>query len=234
MAFPLRFTDGRSVGRQLGKIVCIGRNYAAHARELDNAVPETPLLFIKPATSAVALAEPIRVPSGRGAVHFETELALLIDRPLSHATPDQALAAIAGMGLALDLTLREVQAELKRQGHPWERAKGFDGACPLSDFVPVDGSEVAWQQLHFSLTIDGEPRQQGDTSLMLFDVAALLVEMSRSFTLEPGDVILTGTPEGVGELPGDAELTLELGASLAVTTRTVAGDMPGQGREAPA
>lgn len=226
MAFPLRFTDGRPVGRDLGKIVCIGRNYAAHARELDNEVPTMPLLFIKPATSAVELGEPVRVPSGQGAVHFETELALLIGQPLRCATPEQTLDAIVGMGLALDLTLRDVQTDLKRQGHPWERAKGFDGACPLSDFMPVEGRDVAWQQLRFSMAIDGELRQQGDTSLMLFDVPALLAEMSRSFTLEPGDVILTGTPEGVGELPTNAELTLELGAALAVTTRTVAGTTP--------
>nr|WP_298411853.1 fumarylacetoacetate hydrolase family protein [uncultured Halomonas sp.] len=216
MRFVSRFTDGRSFDQPLGKIVCVGRNYAEHAKELNNPVPSTPLLFIKPATSAVMLEEPITIPAERGGVHFETELALLIDETLTGASAQEAEKAVAGIGLALDLTRRDVQARLKEKGHPWEIAKAFDGACPLSSFVAIE-SAPDWNSLVFSLDIDGERRQSGYTSDMLFQIPTLLAEMSRHFTLEPGDVVLTGTPAGVGPLPPGAELhfILEAGESHA-------------------
>ncbi|MFC0267859.1 fumarylacetoacetate hydrolase family protein [Kushneria aurantia] len=220
MVFQPMFSDGQPAAQPLGKIVCVGRNYAAHARELGNDVPDAPLLFIKPATSAARLEEPIRVPRHLGEVHFETELALLIGRPLRRVRPEQALAAIAGIGLALDLTLRDVQAELKAKGHPWERAKAFDGACPLSRFVALEGREIDYADLHFSLSINGERRQSGHSANMIFGVAELLCEMSKSFTLEPGDVVLTGTPEGVGPLPEKARLELELSDHMTIATRS--------------
>lgn len=123
-------------------------------------------------------------------------MALLVSQRLCRARPEKVLEAIAGIGLALDLTLRDVQSRLKDKGHPWERAKGFDGACPLSDFVPFDPEHMDLDDLRFSLTIDGERRQAGHTALMLFKAAELLADMSHSFTLEPGDVILTGAQKG--------------------------------------
>ena len=203
----------------LGKIVCVGRNYAEHARELDNPVPSAPLLFIKPATSAVPMAHDIAEPFTRGEVHFETELALLIGKRLSGASAEAAQQAVAGLGLALDLTLRDVQSQLKEKGHPWEIAKAFDGACPLSPFVALH--EVPdWAALRFTLDIDGERRQTGETRDMLFAIPELLAEMSRHFTLQPGDVVLTGTPAGVGPLPRNARLSLQASFGLEVTTRT--------------
>ncbi|MDR5868302.1 fumarylacetoacetate hydrolase family protein [Halomonas koreensis] len=220
MRFVPRFTDGRETSWLLGKIVCVGRNYADHARELDNPVPSEPLLFIKPASSAVALEAPIEAPFARGEVHFETELALLIGAPVSEATAAEAEQAIVGIGLALDLTLRDVQARLKEKGHPWERAKAFDGACPLSAFLPL--AEVPnWSALAFTLAVDGEERQHGHGADMLFPVPELVAEMSRHFTLEPGDVVLTGTPAGVGPLPRGAELSLTLTGGLEVSTRVI-------------
>lgn len=220
MHFVPRFADGQAFPNALGKIVCVGRNYADHAKELDNPVPNEPLLFIKPATSAVELEKPIDAPFSRGDVHFETELALLIGEELSHATADEAERAVVGIGLALDLTLRDLQARLKEKGHPWETSKAFDGACPLSAFLPL--SQVPnWSALTFSLEIDGQPRQHGEGSDMLFPVATLVAEMSRHFTLEPGDVVLTGTPAGVGPLPRGAELHFTLTGGLDITTRVV-------------
>lgn len=222
MAFQPAFVDGRAFTSAVGKVVCVGRNYAAHARELGNDTPASPLLFIKPSTSVVSMQEPIRVPRHLGLVHFEAEVALLIGERLQGVTPDRALSGVAGIGLALDLTLRDVQAELKAKGHPWERAKGFDGACPLSDFVAFDAasSPVDLSDLHFTLAIDGECRQRGHTALMLFDCAALLADISQSFTLEPGDVVLTGTPEGVGALPEGARLRLALEGHFEIATRS--------------
>ncbi|MBF8222909.1 MULTISPECIES: fumarylacetoacetate hydrolase family protein [Halomonadaceae] len=220
MRFVPRFTDGQDFPNALGKIVCVGRNYVDHAKELDNPVPSEPLLFIKPSTSAVALDEPIDAPFSRGEVHFETELALLIGETLTDATASEAERGVAGIGLALDLTLRDVQTRLKEQGHPWEIAKAFDGACPLSNFLRLE-RVPNWSALAFSLDIDGERRQSGEGADMIFPVATLLAEISRHFTLEPGDVVITGTPAGVGELPKGSELHFTLTGGLEVVTRVV-------------
>lgn len=238
--FTPRFSDGRVFAHDLGKVVCVGRNYAAHAAELGNEVPSEPLLFIKPATSVVAMDKPLPLSKRRGQYHYEAELALLIGKPLCEASEAEALEALAGMGLALDLTLRERQSKLKAKGQPWELAKAFDGSCPLSSFVALEGPrwrdadgelhDVDFQALHYRFSIDGEQRQQADTSLMLFPIARLLSEISHSFTLLPGDVVLTGTPEGVGELNPDQSLVLELDApdgsgkllELETSTRSVA------------
>ncbi len=211
--------DGNPVHLPLGKIVCIGRNYAEHARELNNPVPDEPLLFIKPSTAAVHVTRPLDFPRDRGAVHFETELAVLIGRPLTHASTAEAKAAILGYGLALDLTLRDVQSQLKEKGQPWERAKGFDGACPLSPFIPAE--LVPDGNIHFTLDIDGERRQTGDTGDMLHPVLELISHMSSQFTLLPGDVVLTGTPKGVGPLQSGQTLSLELEKLLFVETKVV-------------
>lgn len=220
MRFVPRFTDGQEFSCALGKIVCVGRNYADHAKELDNPVPSEPLLFIKPSTSAVPLEQLLEAPFSRGDVHFETELALLIGKQVSNASSSEAERAVVGIGLALDLTLRDIQARLKEKGHPWEIAKAFDGSCPLSSFLPL--SQVPnWSALAFTLEIDGELRQHGEGADMLFPVAPLVAEMSRHFTLEPGDVVLTGTPAGVGPLPRGARLHFTLTGGLEVTTAVV-------------
>lgn|SRR5690606_13485130 len=219
MVYQHKYVDGSPINLLLGKVVCVGRNYAEHARELNNPVPSEPLLFIKPATSVVPLAEPIALPKGRGAVHYETEIALLIGAPLSGlVSAEQASDAVAGIGLALDLTLRELQDQLKSKGHPWERAKAFDGACPLSAFVPT-ASAPALNDLPLQLHVNGELRQDGNSSEMITPITALLQHIAGVFTLQPGDVVLTGTPAGVGVLqPGD-HLQLSIPGLLQADTR---------------
>lgn len=211
--------DGTPVHLPLGKIVCIGRNYAEHAKELNNPVPSEPLLFIKPATSAVHLTRPLSFQSGQGQVHFETELAVLIGKPLTNASASEAQAAILGYGLALDLTLRDLQSQLKDKGHPWERAKAFDGACPLSPFVPAE--HFPNDHIAFSLDINEQRQQSGDTRDMLFSTIPLLAHISSHFTLLPGDVVLTGTPSGVGPLFSGQTLSLQLDDKLSVSTKVV-------------
>lgn len=208
--------DGTPVHLPLGKIVCIGRNYAEHARELNNPVPDEPLLFIKPATSAVHITRPLEIPKDKGSVHFETELAVLIGRPLTNASASEAQAAILGYGLALDLTLRDLQSQLKEKGHPWERAKSFDGACPLSPFVPAE--RLQREHLTFTLDIDHQRQQTGDTRDMLNPIVPMIAHMSCQFSLMPGDVVLTGTPVGVGPLQAGQTLSLELEDALFVET----------------
>jgi 2-keto-4-pentenoate hydratase/2-oxohepta-3-ene-1,7-dioic acid hydratase in catechol pathway len=212
-----RLAVGSEYSYTPGKVVCVGRNYADHAKELGNEVPGSPLLFIKPATAMVAMTEPVALPEGFGACHHELEMALLIGQPLTKAAPDQCRAAIAGIGLALDLTLRELQDELKKKGHPWERAKAFDGACPLSEFAAFD-QNLDFASLTLRLTRNGGVQQQGSCGDMLFSVENLLSEISHSFTLMPGDVVLTGTPAGVGPLSSGDQLVAELGDYLRVET----------------
>lgn len=217
VAYEHHWKDGTAIRLPLGKIVCVGRNYAEHAKELNNPIPDSPLLFIKPATAAVHLTRPLALPENQGTVHFETELAVLIGVPLTKATEDEANQAILGYGLALDLTLRDLQSQLKEKGQPWERAKGFDGACPLSPFVSAEHLKQA-SQLGFSLDIDGSRQQTGDTSDMLNPILSLLSHISQTFTLLPGDVVLTGTPAGVGPLVSGQKLQFQLEDVLFIGT----------------
>ncbi len=213
-------TDGSAIELPVGKVVCVGRNYVAHAQELNNPVPTEPLLFMKPSTALVPMGEPVRVPQGHGSVHFETELAILIGEPLSQVGEQAAQHAIAGIGLALDLTLREVQDKLKQKGHPWEIAKAFDGSCPLSPFLtPACVPDLGDVQVR--LTVDGEVRQDGNSAQMITPILKLLSYISQWFTLQPGDVVLTGTPAGVGELQPGSDLRVEIVDLLRVDTRAV-------------
>ena len=214
-----QWVGGTRYEASLTKVICVGRNYAAHARELDNPIPEEPLLFLKPPSAVCDLDQPVRVPRDRGAVHFEAELALLVGKPMRNTPPEAVRASIAGVGLALDLTLRDLQSRLKAQGHPWERAKAFDGACPISPFLPTDRFPRD-QPIRYSLWIDETLRQQGDSALMLTPMEELVAFMSQQFTLEPGDVILTGTPEGVGPLEPGQALRLDLANKLTFSTQT--------------
>lgn len=211
MNYEHQYLDGRAIDLPVGKVVCVGRNYAAHARELNNPVPETPILFLKPRTAIVPMAPAFAIPAGRGECHHETEIALLIGQPLTNASEAEALDAIVGIGLGLDLTLRDVQNELKAKGHPWEVAKAFDGACPLSPFqAPAAFPDLA--DIRFSLLVNGVERQAGHSADMITPMLKLLSYISTIFTLEPGDVVLTGTPAGVAALKSGDELELKLGA----------------------
>ena len=192
------------------KIVCVGRNYAEHAKELGNAIPDRPILFIKPPSSLSSLAQGIYWNQALGECHFECEICLQIAHPLSQETdPSKALEAIGAVTLGLDLTLRDLQNDLKAKGQPWERAKAFDGACILADWVEAD--EIGdLQELELVLMINGVERQHGFSQDMIFDIGVLLVEINQSFSLEAGDVIMTGTPAGVGALHSDDQLTMKL------------------------
>ncbi|MCM2359984.1 MAG: fumarylacetoacetate hydrolase family protein [Geobacteraceae bacterium] len=200
---------GTSVEYPIGKILCIGRNYAEHIRELGNETPEAPVIFMKPASSVIYDGEEIVIPPYSGDCHHEAELALLIGRQGKDIPPERVMEHIAGFGVAIDLTLRDVQAELKKKGLPWEIAKGFDTACPLSPFVPADQVGDP-QQLTIRLTVNGELRQDGSTAMMIHSIPAIVSHMSEIFTLEPGDVILTGTPAGVGPLRGGDRVVAEI------------------------
>jgi len=192
------------------KIVCVGRSYADHAIELGNAIPDRPVLFIKPPSSLTSLEQGISWNPAWGSCHYECELTLRIDQTLKAETdPVQALKAVGAVTLGLDLTLRDVQEDLKQKGQPWERAKAFDGSCILADWVEF--TEIKdWKDVNFTLHINDELRQAGNTSCLIFDIGTLLADISQVFTLEPGDVVMTGTPAGVGALNAGDQLRMTL------------------------
>jgi 2-keto-4-pentenoate hydratase/2-oxohepta-3-ene-1,7-dioic acid hydratase in catechol pathway len=211
---------GQNIDLPIGKVVCVGRNYMLHIKELNNEVPQQPILFMKPATALCSLAEPVVIPQDLGECHNETEVAILIKQTLSCASVEQTQQAIWGVGLGLDLTLRDVQSTLKSKGHPWERAKAFDGSCPMSKFIPItEFSDL--NDVEFNLFVNNELRQQGNTSDMMISILDLLVEITKQFTLLPGDIVMTGTPKGVASLnPGD-ELTVELADVFSVSSHII-------------
>jgi 2-keto-4-pentenoate hydratase/2-oxohepta-3-ene-1,7-dioic acid hydratase in catechol pathway len=217
MSYHHKWTNGDEISLAPGKIVCIGRNYAEHARELNNPILTEPMLFMKPVTSIVDISIPIIVDWEKGVAHHELEISILIGDALTRCTKDQAASAIIGVGIALDLTLRDLQNELKQKGHPWEKAKAFDGSCPLSAFEPIESFD-ALDNIEFQLTVNGTLRQKGSSQQMLTDIVSLLEYISHWFSLMPGDVVLTGTPAGVGPLhPGD-ELQIDLSGHFTIQT----------------
>ena len=197
-----------------GKVVCVGRNYAEHAKELGNPVPDTPLFFIKPKTALVNLEPEFKIPLTNEHCHFETEISVLIGKQLNSVIGNGATHsnieienAIAGYGIALDLTLRELQNELKAKGHPWEIAKSFDGACPMGVFYT---GQIKPSEPGLECLINNEVRQGGFAVDMVVGIIDLIKLITRHFTLEPGDVVLTGTPAGVGPLISGDRLQFKL------------------------
>jgi 2-keto-4-pentenoate hydratase/2-oxohepta-3-ene-1,7-dioic acid hydratase in catechol pathway len=178
------------------KIVCIGRNYAAHARELNNEIPSAPVVFLKPPSSLVASGGTVELPPQSNDVHHEVELVVEIGTRCRYVAATEAIGAVSAYAVGLDMTARDVQSAAKQKGLPWTVAKGFDTFCPIGDRLSADSVEPT--NLQIELAINGEIRQRGSTSLMLFPAAELIAYCSTVFTLEPGDLIFTGTPSGVG------------------------------------
>ncbi len=176
-----------------GKIIAIGLNYKSHAREMNMPLPEEPLVFLKPKSALACPGEPVLLPGMSQRVDYEGELAIVIGQQAKDLTLQQAEEAIAGYTLANDVTARDLQA---RDGQ-WTRAKGFDGFCPLG---PCLVTGVDWRTLAFTTSLNGEVRQVGRMEDLIFDIPAIVSFVSRIMTLMPGDVILTGTPSGIGEV----------------------------------
>jgi 2-keto-4-pentenoate hydratase/2-oxohepta-3-ene-1,7-dioic acid hydratase in catechol pathway len=186
-----------------GKIVCIGRNYVEHARELGNDVPERPLIFLKPPSALLAPGAAIELPPDSTRVEYEGEIGVVIGRRLRHADESEARAAVRGIVALNDVTARDLQ---KSDGQ-WTRAKGFDTFCPVGPEAPAPGD---LDDLTVVTRVNGEERQRGAAREMAFRIPTILAYVSRVMTLEPGDLVATGTPAGVGPLaPGD-EVEIEV------------------------
>ncbi len=181
------------------KIICIGRNYAEHAKELNNPLPEKPVFFMKPETSLLLRNRPFYYPDYSNDIHFETELVLKISRNGKHIQEEFAHRYYDEIGIGIDLTARDLQSECKKKGLPWEIAKAFDSSAPLGEFVPKEKLNLD-DGIRFRLNINGEIRQSGNSSDMIFSFDKIIAYVSRFVTLKMGDLIFTGTPEGVGPL----------------------------------
>lgn len=204
----------------VSKVICVGNNYANHIQEMADHIQEMgseqasePVVFLKPETALCDLLQPIAIPKGFGAVHHEIELAVLIGSPLRQATEDRVAESIAGYGVALDLTLRDLQSGFIKQGQPWDKAKAFDGSCPVSGFISASEFGDA-QQADLLLSVNGEVRQRGNTRDMLTAILPLIAYMSRFFTLRAGDIVITGTPKGVGPIAAGDRLEISLNGRL--------------------
>lgn len=183
-----------------GKIVCVGRNYAEHARELGNVVPERPLIFLKPPSAVIGPGEAIVLPRASERVEHEAEIGVVVGRRLRRAAAADALASVRGVTCVNDVTARDLQ---KTDGQ-WTRAKGFDTFCPMGPRVATLSELPAIEKLEVIGRVNGEERQRGSGRDMINGIAALLSYISHVMTLEPGDLVATGTPAGVGPLvPGD-------------------------------
>lgn len=199
-----------------GKIVCVGRNYAAHAKELGNEVPAQPMLFFKPTSAIIATGETIRLPRASAKVDYEAEIALVIGRRARRVAAADAHDFLAGVACANDVSARDLQ---KSDGQ-WGRAKGFDTFCPLG---PTVTSGFSWDTLEVIGRVNGEVRQHGHVRDLIFSIPALVEFITGVMTLEPGDVILTGTPEGVGPLASGDVVEVEI-PGVGVLSNPVAGE----------
>lgn len=183
----------------VGKIVCVGRNYAEHAKELGNEVPDKPVVFLKPASVLIHSGEKIIHPTFSKDMHHEIELVLLIGKQIKKATIAEAEDAIIGYGVGLDMTLRDIQNDLKKKGHPWTIAKCFDTSAVVSDFILKTDYYLTLDE-KISLTVNGQIRQKEKLNKMLFHPAEIVEYISSLMTLEKGDLVFTGTPAGVGKV----------------------------------
>lgn len=179
------------------KIICIGRNYAEHAKELNNPLPSRPVFFMKPDTALLQKNNPFFYPNFSKDVHFETELVLKICRNGKHIEEKFAHKYYDEIGIGIDFTARDIQADCKAKGLPWEIAKAFDQSAPLGKFLPVSHFKDL-NNINFSLKINGETRQRGNSSNMIFSFDQIIAYVSKYISLKTGDYIFTGTPEGVG------------------------------------
>lgn len=192
------------------KIICIGRNYAKHAEELNNPIPDEPVVFLKPDTAILLKKHPFFIPEHSNEVHHEVEVVVKINRLGKHIEPRFAHKYYDEIGLGIDFTARDIQAKCKEKGLPWEKAKAFDGSAAVSRFFKLSALNKPITDIDFHLDINGSTVQKGNTKNMLFPVNEIIAHVSKYFTLKTGDLIFTGTPAGVGEVNRNDLLELYL------------------------
>jgi 2-keto-4-pentenoate hydratase/2-oxohepta-3-ene-1,7-dioic acid hydratase in catechol pathway len=199
------------------KVICIGRNYVLHAKELNNPVPEIPVWFMKPETSLIHKNQPFFYPEFSQDIHFETELVYRICKVGKYIDQKFAHTYYDAIGIGFDFTARDLQSEFKAKGLPWEPAKAFDGAAPISKFIPKEEFQNL-DAIEFSMRKNGELTQSGNSKDMLFPIDRIIAYVSKFLTLKIGDLIYTGTPAGVGPIEIGDKLEAFIGDDLMLTT----------------
>jgi len=216
--------NGHTADLPNGKAVCVGKNYADHIKEMHSVAAKEPVLFLKPNTAFCSANRAIKVShlTHLGSLHHELEIALLIGDGFDKNAPKNA---IKGIGLGLDLTLRDVQTELREQGLPWERAKAFDGSCAISSFIEFHAdaasNDIALDDISLELILNGHTQQSGNSVMMLHSIETLLLNISAVFSLCAGDVVLTGTPAGVGPLIAGDVISATLNEHLLIDNTSI-------------
>jgi len=204
----------------IGKIVCVGRNYAEHAKELGNEIPEKPVLFLKPASALIYSGGEIIHPDYGNELHHEVELLLLIGETVKNANNAQSEEAIIGYGVGLDMTLRDVQNELKKKGNPWTLAKCFDTSVVISDFILKKDYQLKLDE-KLELKVNGVVKQSDTLKSMIFSPAEIVEYISSVMTLEKGDLIFTGTPAGVSRVNRGDKLEAKLGEIITLSCTVI-------------
>ncbi|HEC94543.1 MAG TPA: FAA hydrolase family protein [Thermoplasmatales archaeon] len=195
---------------KIGKIICLARTYRKHAEEMDASVPREPLVFLKPASSVIFNNQTIIIPRQSNLIHHEVELGVVVGKKGKEIPKKNALDYVLGYVVALDITARDIQQEAKKHGLPWTMAKGFDTFCPISEVIPKEEVPNP-HDLNLILTVNGRVKQSSNTKYMMYSIEEIIAFVSGIMTLEPGDLILTGTPEGVGPLYEGDKVEAKLG-----------------------
>jgi len=217
---PDRAVTIKSTGEtiRVGKILCLGRNYPEHAREMNAQMPSTPIVFLKPSTALLHDGGEVIIPPVSRALHYEAELVVLIGKDGKHIAAGKEFDHVLGYAVGLDMTLRDIQSDAKSKGLPWAVAKGFDTSAPVSSVIEKEKVPDP-HNLTLTLKVNGQVRQQAGTGMMMFRIERIIAYLSTIFTLERGDLVFTGTPEGVGQVRSGDLLEAELSSVGRLTVR---------------
>ncbi len=211
--YELIFTNGEKINA--GTMFCVGQNYAKHAAEMGSKVSDNPIIFLKPPQALIIDGGTVNLPDFSENVHYEVELVVVIGKDCQNVRPEEASSYIAGYAVGVDITARDIQAQAKQSGKPWALAKGFRNSAPISNIVPA--SEIpANSYFDLKLSINNELKQSGNTQEMERSVTQLISYLSEVFFLKAGDIIFTGTPEGVGKIKSGDRITAELGTFISL------------------
>ena len=204
-----KIKNNKNMNVKIGKLVCLARTYKKHAEEMNSELPKEPLLFLKPNSSVIFNGETIKIPKMSKCIHHEVELGVVIGKKCKNISKKEAMDHVLGYLVALDITARDIQSELKKKGWPWGIAKGFDTFAPISDVV-LKKDVPNPQNLDIFLKVNNEIKQSSNTNNMIFSIEEIIQYISKIMTLEKGDLIMTGTPEGVGEIKKGDVIKAEL------------------------
>jgi 2-keto-4-pentenoate hydratase/2-oxohepta-3-ene-1,7-dioic acid hydratase in catechol pathway len=212
---------GTSTELNVGKILCLGKNYAEHAKEMMSDVPTVPIVFMKPSTAIIGGSDKIIIPKISKEVHHEVELVVVVGQDAKNILAKDAYNYIAGYAVGLDMTLRDVQSDAKKKGNPWTVAKGFDTSAPISEVIPKAQIKNP-HDLIIICKVNGALRQKSSTGKMIFSIDKIIEYISSIFTLEEGDLIFTGTPEGVGQVKAGDIIEAELEGYIKISHQVIA------------